>query len=97
MAREEIGESISSFQQTIGLSSIVGLTLIPGQMSVYIRRISGGTIEIGGASLTWGAGYALQTAAESVFPITNTMYVAVTGSTGVISVTRQLSSAAFGG
>ena len=77
--------SLKSGRLNVGLSSIVGLTAVAGQNSLYLRFISGSSIDIGGASLAWGSGFLW----DRITPISmnemGTIYFAATGATCVIT------------
>lgn len=66
---------------TVGLSQIVGVTVSAGQAAAIIKYFSGGSLEIGGASLTWGQGYLMDTKEVVSFQSSGTFYLAATGST----------------
>lgn len=97
MARDRLGDGLSAEMFTVGLSQIFGITQVPGQLEMYIRRVDGGSCEIGGPSLTWGNGFLLQP--NVPFSITNAgpTYVAATSATTTISILRTLSDRALGG
>lgn len=42
---------------TVGASQIYGITLLPGQNTLYVQYLSGNTIYVGGATTTVGVGY----------------------------------------
>lgn len=94
MAREPIGGGLNGFIQAIGLSTITGITGLPGQLAMSFRVLSGGTLEIGGASLTWGQGCVLSNSAAVVYPfnVSGTFYVAATGSTVLVCGVRTIST-----
>jgi hypothetical protein len=93
MARETIGQALSSKSFAVGLSTIIGLTGIVGQMGLHVESLtSGGTLEIGGASLTWGQGFFLSSNVAQVryFPVAGTVWFAATGATCVVNVSRVI-------
>lgn len=80
----------------IGLSAIVGITAIPYQSAVNIKMQSGGTLTVGGATLSWGIGY-LMDAGETVFWNGRaSFYMAATGSTCTVYLFRGGTSNDFG-
>lgn len=93
----DFGESISSFVVTVGLSTVVGLSLVPGQVELRVRRLDGSTLEIGGASVQIGNGFMLQTLAESVFHVTGQLYAVAGGTQSILAVTRVISNRSFSG
>lgn len=82
MSREDVDNIVSS-KLTIGLSTIVGITGVAGDNSITFKYFSGGSLEIGGASLTWGSGYLLGTNEIVNIPVggIGAFYLAATGST----------------
>lgn len=90
---------LSSAQLQVGLSTIIGLTGVPGQCGIYVRltNASGSTLEIGGASLTWGQGFQMPdssnvTTSQVFFPIRGTVYFCATGATANVSVARLITN-----
>jgi len=90
---------LSSKRFAVGLSTIIGLTGIPGQCGLYVRltNASGSTLEIGGASLTWGQGFQMPdssnvTTSQVFFPVKGTVYFVATGATANVTVTRLVTN-----
>jgi len=86
----------------VGLSSIIGLTSIPGQNSLQIKYGSGGSLEIGstviglGASpFTWGVGYLMGTSEVLYGSLNSMVYLAATGATVTCYVIRGVSPGAL--
>lgn len=96
MAREDDIHGITCGVLTIGLSTIVGITVIPGQIAVSLKYGAGGSLEIGGASLTWGAGYLFGTAEVKDFNSAATFYVAAKGATVTAYIMRGMAAGAAG-
>jgi hypothetical protein len=92
-------DSISAFTLAVGLSSIQGLTGLPGQVGVFVRYVSGGTLQIGGASLTWGSAGIASSSGNfgHEFPCSGTIYFASTGATTIVSGFRYISNASDAG
>ena len=65
----------------IGLSSIIGVTVVAGQAAAILKYFSGGSLEIGGLSLTWGQGYIMDTKEVVSFQTSGTFFLAATGAT----------------
>lgn len=88
-----IGGSIKSETLSITTGSVFGLTGIPGQLGINVRYISGGSLEIGGASLSAGNGFLLPNSNIPHFyvPITGTLYFVSTTATGVATIERIIS------
>lgn len=72
----------------VGLSTITGVTLAAGQSAVQLKILSGSSLEIGGASLTWGAGYLLGVNEVISLDMNGTFYLAATGATVVACVLK---------
>lgn len=91
MAREDvlslIGERVS-----IGLSQIIGVTVIAGLNAISIKKFSGGSLEIGGISLNWGSGYLFNSNEIVNIQVAGTFYLAATGSTVVAMVLKGRTS-----
>lgn len=85
---------------TVGLSSIVGVTLAESQNAVLIKKISGGTLEMGGTysldssgstvSFSWGNGFLVGDAELIAGNISGQFYLAATGATVVCNILRGL-------
>lgn len=86
-------QSLVARRYTLGTSTILGITAIAGQNSVLLRQISGGTLEIGGASLFYGQGYLLDSSKEYSWPSIGTFYLCSSGATSIVSVLHGRSSA----
>jgi len=80
MASRDFAQDVISGKFFVGLSSIIGLSLIAGQNSILVKYITGGSLEIGGATLTWGKGYLMDTGALG-FNSVGSLYFAATGAT----------------
>lgn len=76
----------------VGLSSIVGVTVIAGQNFALLKYSSGGSLEIGGVSLSWGLGYLFNTGEALSLNSYGTVYLAATGATVTTMLLRGLSS-----
>ena len=88
-------DSIEAFSLTVGTSSILGLTAMPGQVGLIIRMFANtATLQVGGASLTWGLGGILSgnTTAFQLVKATGTVYFAATGATVTIGILRGRSA-----
>lgn len=73
---------------TIGGSSIVGITVMPGEISLFVQYLSGGTIWVGGSTLSIGTGYLWDVSnikALSFEDFSGTVYM-IAGVTAQISV-----------
>jgi hypothetical protein len=76
---------------TVGLSQILGVTGIAGQNSAILKYYSGGSLEIGGPSLTWAGGYLVSTSEVLSLNSYATFYLVASGATVVTYLLRGLS------
>lgn len=81
MSQRDDVNSLVGLKVLLGPSQIFGVTVVPGLNSTTVKYFSGGSLEIGGASLTWGAGYLLGTNEIVNIPSNGNFYLAVTGAT----------------
>lgn len=88
-----LGSAVRSETLTINTGAVFGLTALPGQMGLNIRYISGGSLEIGGASLSAGNGFLLPNSniPHYYIPITDVLYMLATGSNAVVTLERMVS------
>lgn len=68
----------------IGVSAIIGITIVPGQNSQLIKYFTGGSLEIGGATLTWGIGYLFGGNEAVALDVRGTYYLCATGATATV-------------
>lgn len=108
MAREADGKALVCGALQVGLSSIIGLTSIPGQLPyTVLRYLSGGTLEIvgiGGTQVgtgftglippaTVGSGFQLRAGDPPLYlDMSGTIYFLSSGATSIVSVIRHLSA-----
>jgi len=85
-------ESLVGTRLTVGLSQIIGITVLAGQNSIIVKYYSGGSLEVGGVSLTWGSGYLLDTKEVVNIQSSGTFYLAATGSTVTCMILKGRSS-----
>lgn len=78
--QDDIG-NLRGEKVVVGLSQILGVSLIAGERWAILKYSSGGSLEIGGPSLTWGAGYLYAPSEVLSFPMTNTFYLVASGAT----------------
>lgn len=77
----------------VGLSTIIGVTVIANQVATVIRFVGGSSCEIGGASLTWGSGFLWDTTKDiSLTDFRGTIYFAATGATAQITILKGVTS-----
>jgi hypothetical protein len=90
MAREAISADLLPQRVNIGLSSLIGITGLPGQMAVSLEYLSGGTLEIVslGASVGWGQGWIIPSQSIISADTNATIWLASSGATTIsLSVT----------
>lgn len=93
MAREDDVHGLDSIRIAVGLSGVVGVTVIPGQVAVTLKYVSGGTnIDLGGTALVSGSGYPLATTEIFNMTCAGTFYMTAAGATAIIAVVRGKSS-----
>jgi len=79
----------------VGLSSIIGVTVIAGQNAALLKKYSGGSLEIVsplGDTRIWGAGYLIGNSEVVSVSSAGTFYLAATGSTVVAMILRGKTS-----
>lgn len=94
--REKIAYNMVVQRLNVGVSAIIGVTAVPGQLSVALQYMSGGTLEIfnpvygfTGTPVT-GQGYPIVAGAAFGFDCAGTFFLASTGATSVVAVMRGL-------
>lgn len=90
-ARDDV-YGFQGIRLSIGLSQIVGVTVAPGQNASIVKYYSGGSLEIGGASLTWGAGYLFNANEVISIQSSGTYYLAATGATVIAMIFKGKTS-----
>lgn len=95
--RQDNGKALSVGQLKVGLSAIIGLTLVAGAMGpLTLRQMSGGTLEIlSGPTLsttnTWGNGFWMGPTTILSLNMSGTAYFVSAGSTAVVAYIQALS------
>lgn len=74
----------------IGLSSIIGITCLPGQQALTMQYLNGGTLEIVSppASINWGQGFVVPSNAILTFDLSGVVWLASSGATTTVQVIR---------
>lgn len=94
--REKISYNMVVQRLNVGPSAIIGITAVPGQLSLGIQYLSGGTLEIMSPSYGFtgtpvsGQGYPIQAGLQYNFDCAGTIYLASVSATSVVSVVRGL-------
>lgn len=69
---------------SVGLSTIIGVTVVAGQLAQAIKYFSGGSLEIGCTSGGgWGTAYLMGTSEVVNVDNAGTFYLAATGATAI--------------
>ena len=76
----------------IGLSSIIQIEPSPGQNCIVVKGVTFSTLEIGGATLSWGIGYPFAAGEALSFNGMGSFYLAATGSTAIVAIFRGRST-----
>lgn len=95
MEQRWIGKTIQAFTTPVPTGSILGFSGLPGQIGIVFRYVSGGSLEIGGASLTAGKGFLIPTSPATTLPysfVTDTVYAIATGATCIATGYRIISA-----
>lgn len=81
-------DSLIGTQVVVGLSQIVQVTVDARQNSVSFYKFSGGSLLVGGATLTWSNGYIVM--ANQIINVSSTgnFYLAAVGSTCVVMMLK---------
>jgi len=90
MAREKVIADFIPERITVGLSSIIGVSVRPGQISVSLEWLSGGTLLIVNPNTPalWDQGFVVPGSAICSFDMIGTLYLAAQSATTVVSVLR---------
>lgn len=87
-------DSLIGTQITVGLSAIVQVTVEARQNSVSFYKFSGGSLLVGGSTLTWTNGYIVQNTQIINVSSTGNFYLAAVGSTCVVMMLKGRTSGA---
>jgi hypothetical protein len=93
MDRRDV-HGLEGFRFDVGLSSIIGVTVQPGQIASVFKHFSGGSLEIVNGSTTspWGLGYLFATNEAVQIDSSTTVYFAASGATVTVMGLRGRSS-----
>lgn len=85
-------ELLTTQRIAVGLSAIIGVTLIASQTATTWKYFSGGSLEIvnGTSPSPWGLGYIVGTSEIFNCNMTGTFYLAASGATAVVHLVRGL-------
>lgn len=90
-ARDDV-YGFQGLRVVVDLSQIVGVTISAYQNASIIKYYSGGSLEIGGASLTWGQGYLFSGGEALSIQSSGTYYLVATGATVIAMVLKGKTS-----
>lgn len=76
----------------VGLSSIIQIDPSPGQNSIVIKGVTFSSLEIGGATLSWGIGYPFSIGEALSFNGMGAFYLAASGQTALVAIFRGRST-----
>ncbi len=96
MSRETDLLSLVGERIIVGLSSIIGVTVAPGQLGGILKYSSGGTLWIGGLTLSVNAGYLVGGSESLSLDVCGTYYLAASGAT-VVTYSLRGRSGGFDG
>lgn len=90
MARDKVLGDLLPSRVFVGLSTLIGITSLPGQQALSLEYLSGGTLEIvsSGASVGWGQGFIVPSNAILSFDVSGTIWLAASSATTTIMVLR---------
>ena len=80
----------------IGLSAIIGVTVLPAQAGLIFKYWSGGTLWVGGATTTVGNGYLVSPNEAIGMNGRGTFYLAASGATCIAYIFRGGTNTEFG-
>ena len=85
---------LGGFRVSVGLSSIIGVTVSAGQIATVFKYFTGGSLEIvsGYTASPWGLGYLFSVGEAVQIDQSTTIYFAATGSTAEIMALRGRSA-----
>lgn len=86
--------SLQGSIQAIGLSAIVEIPVQAFQNATVFKFISGSTLLIGGATLTWGVGYPMGIGETVSVDLSGSIFFAASGATATIGILRCRSAGA---
>jgi hypothetical protein len=75
---------------SVGLSSVIGITCLPGQNALTLEYLSGGTLEIVNppANINWGQGFIVPNTAILSFDLSGILWLASSGATSTAMIVR---------
>jgi hypothetical protein len=85
---------LEGFRFSVGLSTIIGVTVVAGLNASVFKYFSGGSLEIvtGSTPIPWGLGYLYGTSEAVQIDNSTTVYFAATGSTATVMALRGRSA-----
>ena len=94
MAREADIHGLLTQRFTIGTNTTIGITIVPGQIAVAIKLLSGGTLEISGSTVAGGSQVAYPMSSNEVvnLDMPGKFWLAASGATCVAAMIRGKSA-----
>lgn len=85
---------LEGFRVSVGLSSVIGVTIVPGQIATVVKYFTGGTLELvnGLTPSPWGMGYVFGSTEALAIDQSTTAYFAATGATVTVMMVRGRSA-----
>lgn len=85
---------LEGFRFAVGLSSVIGVTVVSGQIATVFKYFTGGSLEIvsGLTASPWGLGYLFGTTEAVAIDQSTTVYFAASGSTCTVMALRGRSA-----
>lgn len=90
MGREQLIGDLLPSRVNVGLSAIIGITSLPGQLALSLQYLNGGTLEIVSATapVAPGSGFILPANVILSFDTTGTIWLASQAATTTVMVLR---------
>lgn len=90
MGREQLIGDLLPSRVNVGLSALIGITALPGQLALSLQYLTGGTLEIVSATAPVGAGSGFIMPANVIlsFDTTGTIWLSSQSATTTVMVLR---------
>ena len=91
MADENLTKGLLGQAVNVGLSAVLGVTVVSGQLGCIFKFVTGGSLVLGGATLTWTNGYLVSPGEALNMNVSSTFYLAASGATAQCFILKSLS------
>jgi len=91
MSRDDVSTPVTQ-RYYVGLSAILQIDPVEGQNCLSIKGISFTTLEVGGATLSWGIGWPMAQGEVLSYNGMAPFYLCATGSTAYVAIFRGRST-----